>query len=60
MTDNYKERLTIIFEHSEGKETVTHERKAGLKCDTLFWEWFQEAWPALGLDFVKKGLEIDG
>lgn len=53
--------LTIIFEDDVlgTKETTKHERE-DIISDELFWSWFVNVWPCLGLEFVKEGVEEDG
>tara|TARA_R110002020_G_scaffold274804_5_gene490013 strand:+ start:251 stop:430 length:180 start_codon:yes stop_codon:yes gene_type:complete len=52
-----KQKITITFEHPDGCETASYERGEGIGSDDYFWLWFMSAWPALGLDFVKRGIE---
>lgn len=56
MTD-YKEKLTITFEHNEGTEEFSITREGGLANDEAFWSWFVDVWPALGLNFIKEGIQ---
>jgi hypothetical protein len=53
-----KQKLTIKFEHQYGAEEVSFER-IDILDEELFWSWFINIWPALGLSFVKEGIEND-
>lgn len=54
------QRLIIRFEHSEGYEEVIYERREGPRGnDPVFWDWFKNAWRALGLNFIAEELEHD-
>lgn len=50
------QRLTITFEHQYGEESVTYTRP-DIVGDELFWLWFVEIWPALGINFVKEEIK---
>lgn len=50
-------KLTIRVEHSHGVQESSYTDPQGKLGDELFWHWFMNIWPALGLDNVKKGIE---
>jgi hypothetical protein len=52
------ERITISYENSEGmKVSSTFEVKELNTHDELFWCWFYDVWPTIGLPSIKKDLE---
>jgi len=52
------QRLIIRFEHDGGIEECILSRPS-ISGDDLFWLWFINVWPCLGLDFIKSELELE-
>lgn len=50
-------KLTIRVESSSDVIESTYVCPQGKLSGELFWNWFVNVWPALGLDNVKKGIE---
>lgn len=55
----FKQTLTITLK-SQGEETSSsYTKECGIGSDDMFWMWFMDVWPALGMNFVKVGIEED-
>jgi hypothetical protein len=50
------QRLKITFSGEFG-EVNTEYSATDIMGDDLFWGWFVNSWDALGLNFVKEGIE---
>lgn len=56
MTD-LKQTVTIILKDKDTEMSASYTAEGGIESDDMFWGWFMNVWPMLGLDFVKKGIE---
>jgi hypothetical protein len=57
---DYEQSITITIK-SKNKDTekisVTYTDPNGLCGSDIFWSWFVDVWPMLGLSFVKNEIE---
>lgn len=53
----FKQTIIITVKDEAGEMSASYVANDGLKSDPLFWEWFYNVWPMLGMNFVKKGLK---
>lgn len=51
------QKLTIIMKCDEEEISVTYTKPEGIHSDDMFWMWFMNVWPMLGMDFVKEGIK---
>lgn len=58
MTQQFKQRLVIRIENGdESSQEAVYEEKEGIGSHEIFWEWFINVWPMLGLEFIKRGIQ---